>query len=490
MGITVGGIASGIDVDNIVEQITEIERKPAEKLTKQKEDYNVLISAYASLQQELSGLNSATRDLRYPSAFSQHIASGGDPDSYALSAGRFSKNGTYTIEVHQLATAEKLASGPFSPDEHPGSGLLSITVGEGEAIEIKVGDNFTLRDLANAINAEKSGVTAGVISDGEFEYLTLSADATGQKNTLSIEVFEDSDGNSFDAQGLSALVPQSNEHPEETPLAKDSPKALRVTQTAADAIITADGIKNIHRPENTFDDVIKDVSIALTQTCGPTSFRVGVDHAALAEKFSSFVESFNNVLAFFHENQKYNGQDKDPGILFGDQSVNRIKSSLMRLVSSTFSGNENLKSLTDVGIRFGRITDKQSPEFGKSYLELDAGKLAEANTKHPEELIRFFTQTQEENEGFAVKLGNLISGFNDPGSGIITTGSNGFKTKVESLDKQITRVEEKADRSEGRLRKRLNSLENVIAEYKATGDQLSGQLAGIANINRQISSGK
>lgn len=487
MGITVGGIASGIDVDNIVEQITEIERKPAEKLTKQKEDYNVLISAYGSLQQELSSLNSSARDLRYPSAFNQHVATGGNPESYSMSAGRFARNGSYSISVEQLAAAEKMASGPFEVDEHPGQGTLSIAVGSEEPMEIKVGDNFTLRDLANAINAEKGGVSAGVISGGDAEYLTLTANATGAANTISLKILEDGDGDASDANGLSALIPPPAPEPgaEEEPAAA-SPKAMRVTQEASDAIVTADGIAGIHRPENRFNDVIKDVSLTLTGTSGPSTFRVSQDNEALVEKVTSFIESFNNTLTFFHENQKYNGQNEDPGILFGDQSVNRIKSSLMRLTSSIRPGEGSLKSLSDIGITFGRVLDKQDPEYGKTYLELDAGKLTKANNEHPEELVQFFTSTEEGNEGFAVKLSNIISGFNDPASGVISSGTKGFKTKVASLDKQITRVEEKADRSEARLRKRLNSLEEVIAEYKATGDQLTGQLAGIANINRQI----
>jgi len=78
-----------------------------------------------------------------------------------------------------------------------------------------------------------------------------------------------------------------------------------------------------------------------------------------------------------------------------------------------------------------------------------------------------------------------IEGFTDPSAGIISSGSKGLKTKIGNIDKQITRVEDKAERSEERLRKKFNSLESLLAEYKVTSDHLASQLKALPGISKQ-----
>ncbi|VFQ44727.1 flagellar filament capping protein FliD [Desulfoluna butyratoxydans] len=480
MGVSVGGIVSGIDLDGIVEQITEVEKRPVKALEAKKEDFKVLISAYANLSKELSGLSNAARSLRYPSAYTARTATSPDPESYTVSAGSFARTGTYSLEVHQLATSQKLAAGPFTEDALPGGGTLSIQVGDGNPMEITAGANFSLHDLANAINAEKGAVTAGVIFDGTHHFLTLSANDTGAANTISVDVIEDEDGDTGDDAGLSALVAYGNEEGEGA-----GDKAFSVTQEAKDAIISVDGVQGIHRPSNTIEDVVKDVTLTLSGTAPATTFNVALDQGAISEKLETFVEKYNNVLTFFFNSQKYNGEGEEQGTLFGDQTANRINGALTRSTAGTVSGNDSFRYLSDVGVTMRRVTDKEDPEYGKPYLELNQETLSRALEEHPDDLKRFFTSIDEGEEGFAVRMCTLIEGFNDPTGGILASGSKGLKTKIGSIDKQITRIGDKAERSEERLRNKFNSLESLLAEYKVTSDHLASQLKALPGVSKE-----
>lgn len=473
MGVSVGGIVSGIDLDGIVDQITEVEKRPVKGLEAKKEDYKVLISAYANLSKELAGLSNAARSLRYPSSFTARTATAPDPEHYTVSAGSFARAGSYDLEIHQLATGQKMAAGPFSEDKLPGGGTLSLQVGDGDPMEIKAGANFTLSDLANAINAEKGDITAGVIFDGTHHFLTLSTNETGAANTIGVAVTDDEDGDTANNAGLSALV------------APEGETAFAVTQEARDAIITVDGVSDIHRPANTISDVIKDVTLTLSGTAPASTFSVAVDQGAISEKLATFVEKYNNVLTFFFNSQKYNGEGEEQGTLFGDQTANRIGGVLSRTTAGTVPGNDSFRYLSDVGVTMRRVTDKNDPEYGKPYLELNQEKLSRAIAEHPDDLKRFFTSIDKGKEGFAVRMCTQIEGFNDPTAGILTSGTRGFKTKIDSIDKQITRIDDKADRSEERLRKKFNSLESLLAEYKVTSDHLASQLSALPGASKQ-----
>ncbi|WP_300674438.1 flagellar filament capping protein FliD [Desulfoluna sp.] len=473
MGVSVGGIVSGIDLDGIVDQITEVEKRPIKGLEGKKEDYKVLISAYANLSKELSSLSNAARSLRYPSSFTARTATSPDPEHYTVSAGSFARAGSYDLEIQQLATGQKMAAGPFLEEALPGGGTLTLQVGDRDPMEITAGANFTLNDLANAINSEKGDITAGVIFDGTHHFLTLSANETGAANTITLAVTDDEDGDTADNAGLSAFI------------APEGETAFSITQEARDAIITVDGVANIHRPSNTITDVVKDVTLNLSGTAPATTFSVSMDQGAISEKLNTFVEKYNNVLSFFFNSQQYNGEGEKQGTLFGDQTANRINGALVRTTAGTVSGNESFRYLSDIGAITRRVTDKEDPEYGKPYLELNQEKLSRAIAENPDDLKRFFTSIDEGNEGFAVRMCTQIEGFNTPIGGILSSGSKGFKTKIDGIDKQISRIDDKAERSEDRLRKKFNSLESLLAQYKVTSDHLASQLSSLPGVSKQ-----
>lgn len=476
MGITVSGLASGIDVDKIVEQLAEVEKKPIESLRAKEEDYNVMLSAYGNMKKELANLNSSLKDLQFPSDFSSFKAVPEKEELFTASASEFATSGAYTIDVTQVAQEQKLTSGAFTETEETGEGTLSIQVGSGESFDVAVSSTATLSDLSNAINESQAEVKAGVIFDGTSYFLTLTSDKTGAANTINLSV-TDADGNNTDNAGLSRLV------------AVEGGQAFVESKEAKDAIFAIDGVANIHRESNTIDDVIKGVTLTLNSDGESGKLTVSRDTETVLAKVETFIEKFNNVLTFFFNSQKYDRNADAQGTLFGDSTATRINSNLSRLVGNMVQDMDSFSYLSDLGIEMKRVLDKDSEEAGKRFLEIDTAKFEAALNKDPEEAVSFFTRNEKGKEGFSVRMINLLSSFTDPETGLLSTSTSGLQTKIDDIDKQVEKIESRIETSEARIRSQFLSLETLIGRYKATGEQLTSQLSGLANLNKQIANG-
>ena len=87
MGITVGGLATGLDTEALVSQLVQLERQPIAKLQQQEADYQVQLSTYGNLQGLLNDLKSAATPLKNAASLTSIAASAGNADLLHVSAG-------------------------------------------------------------------------------------------------------------------------------------------------------------------------------------------------------------------------------------------------------------------------------------------------------------------------------------------------------------------------------------------------------------------
>jgi flagellar hook-associated protein 2 len=74
----------------------------------------------------------------------------------------------------------------------------------------------------------------------------------------------------------------------------------------------------------------------------------------------------------------------------------------------------------------------------------------------------------------------------DSQSGLIATRQDGIQRSIDDITDQIERKEARVLASEERLRAQFNALELLLGEYQATGNYLTQQLEGLANLNKYI----
>lgn len=470
MSIAVGGLVSGLDTNSMIEQLLELERQPIVTLQQKEADYQVELTAYGSLKGVLGSLRSSVEALDSASSFTGFSAVSGNADLFGVSADENATSGSYDITVQQLAEVHKLASGGFSEAEYVGEGTLHLKVGNGSTTDIDISATDTLADVAQAINDAEAGVRAGVIFDGSDYFLTLAADDTGVENIINVTVTDTGDTNDTDMNGLSRLVYEAG-----------VTENLSNIQDAADAIITVDGVTNIHRAGNVVNDVLQGVTITLESAPvapdNQATLTVSRDLEAVVSKITAFVDAYNETIALFDAYQSYNSDSETAGVLLGDATTKTIRNRLNTMLTGTLSGVEPFSRLTDLGIALNR----------EGQLEIDASTLNSALEDYFDEVLQFFTQSTEGSEGFAVRMTDTLDAILSSTQGTLAARTNGIQNSIDDIGNQVERLEMRVLAWETRTRAQFDALEVLLAEYQTTGDYLSQQILSLQNLNNYVS---
>jgi flagellar hook-associated protein 2 len=207
--LAVGGLMSGIDTESMFAQLREAYRKPIELMETRKEDYNVKLSAYSTLQAKLSALRAAAKEMDTSSEFASLSASSSDEDVFTATTISTAKDMTYNMQVKALAQTHKVATArTYSSTETLGEGDLTIQVGNNNARTISIESSDTINDIADAINNDSSmDVVAATVFDGDKYRLMISAKEAGDENIVNITVDEDGTADeNIDSSGLSQLA--------------------------------------------------------------------------------------------------------------------------------------------------------------------------------------------------------------------------------------------------------------------------------------------
>jgi flagellar hook-associated protein 2 len=471
MGISVGGLASGLDTEAIISQLVNLERQPITKLQAREADYQVQLTTYGSLSSLLSELKTAATAFQQASGLSSFTTTVGDTDLLTASAASTAAAGTYNVTVDQLAQSQKLRSASFSSSTAlVGAGTLHIQVGSGSVTDIAITATDTLTDVATAINNASAGVSATIISDGTQSFLTLSAQATGADNVIHVTATDD-DGNHTDTSGLSRLVYDAG-----------VTENLTQTQPPLDAILSVDGIANITRSSNTISDVIAGVTLTLkTAPDAPddtTTITISRSTGAVNDKLSAFLKAYNKVVDFITEKQKFNAETQAGGPLLGDNTAALIQRQLRSLVNNPLSGlTGSIRSLADLGVT----------QNAAGQLELsDSEALSTALTNDFNGVVQFFTQTTTGAKGFSAQATTTLDGILTAPTGTLAVRQASIQQKITRLNDETERQEKRVAATEERLRAQFTALESVISQLRSTESFLSQQIAGFQSLNTAI----
>jgi len=188
----VSGLASGFDWRSMIDKLIAVDHKSVDAVENRKKEYESRLSEWQSFNTKLLALKTAAGSLKDPDDFYVYTAEmstdsatvDGD-DLLSVSASSDAVPGTYTVQVTQLATAQKLSSNPFSSrTDALGSAYAGDIVINGKVVTVSSTDS--LADVANNINSansgtDRSGVTASIVNYGTHDYrLILTSDETGE----------------------------------------------------------------------------------------------------------------------------------------------------------------------------------------------------------------------------------------------------------------------------------------------------------------------
>lgn len=343
---TLGG-GSGIDMTALATNLAAAQfAARIDRNTVQTDTVDRQISAAGTLKSELMQLASAvgervrTGDLSVqPQIANSTVA--------AVSRGAISGGGTYSLEVHALAAGQVLSSPSFAaPTTAAGSGTLtlrfgSITAGNftedtaRAAANITIASGATLSDVAGAINAARTGVSAYVLNGADGAHLMLKG-ASGAANAFVLEA-----GETMGDPGLAQLAWNPAAAPE------------RRLSSAANAELKLDG-QAISSASNTLTDVVPGLSLVLTGTNPGTSTTVRFSDPASA--VNGFMADLTSAL---NELVTELNRDVDPltGDLARDTGARAMRRSLSLLAGSTIipgAARGEPATLADLGLATNR----------------------------------------------------------------------------------------------------------------------------------------
>ena len=441
--ITAAGIGSGLDVNSIITQLMQIERRPLDQLDSRKSDLNAQISAYGTLKSALSTFAGAMAAMGDTGKFQPYAATSSNEAAVAVSLGDGAGPGSYVVNVTQLASSHKLASGPYASDAAVGEGTLAFTVGA-QTFSVAIdATNHTLTGIRDAINqaSGNSTVSASIINATGGARLVLTSRESGAAGAISVAVTGDADGNDTDAAGLSALAFVAG-------------GAQNLTQLTAgqDALLTIDGFA-VASASNDVVSAVDGVSFSL-EALGSSTVTVDRDDSAITKAAQDYAKAYNDLMAAIDKLRE--------GELGSDSSLRTVESSLTAVFQTGANVGGIFSYLSEVGVSLDR--------YGK--MQVDTARLTASLGNNPSNVISLFTH---ETEGFPARLEAVVESLTRS-DGLIAGREEGLNSRIRSMDSQRVQLERRLEITESRLRAQYAALDSLVAQMQSTSAYLAQNL--------------
>lgn len=444
MGISVGGIVSGIDTDDMIAKLVAAARIPQTVIASRLAHTEKQKAAYESLSSKLTDLTDALEAIDTADELNATTATSSDDTTVAITATGAAIPGRYSITVTALAAESVSISDGFADSSTDGTvaeGTFDVTYAGTTTTLTLDSTNSSLQGMVDEINANVAGVTAYIMNTGDAATpyrLVITGDDTGAENTLTI-----------DTSGLTG--------------AGDVP-TFTETSTAQDATLTVNGI-DITSASNDVDGVIEGMTFNLNDiTSSAVTITVKSDTATTIANVQAFVDAYNEVRTYINTNRAYDAEAEIKGEFRGESTVSALMARFDSVLGDVYTTGATFQTLTSLGI----TTEDDGT------LTLDEDVLTEALDTDAAEVAALF---ETDAEGIGDTLKALIELYNNEDAstisgGVVTVG--GLLTdRIAAIDEQIVSLEDDLDRFdvrmdayEARLKKQFTAMELALAKLQ------------------------
>lgn len=445
-GISLSGLASGINTNDLITQILSAESTGRTRLAQQQTKAETRVTALQGIQSKLTALKTATTALGSVTNWTptQTVSSS---DTNVVTATRTGGAGAGTANVNVVSLASSTqriySYTPPPTNETLTFGGTSVTVAAGSTID----------DVVSQINGEGGEVIA-VNAAGR---LVISSTTTGVASTFSW------------SSGGGALAMESE-------------------KLGGDATFTIDGGPIQSSSTNTAVGALPGVDLQLSKI-GSASVTIGApgpDNDALTGKVKAFVEAYNAVVEATKSattekpvKDAASTADLKKGVLFGDQGLVRIASQLRGAVGADVPGLAGaLNSLAAIGVTTGVSSGSASSADSLSgKLVFDEAKFKTALKDNPAS-VRELLGAKVGTDGFTQQFSTVLAPMTEIGSGIsdrITQAGS----EVSRLKGSLTKFDERLERRGDQLRRQFAVMESALAAAQEQQSRIGAQLSSL-----------
>lgn len=514
--IRMSGLASGLDVDTIVETLVNARKQQTvDKVYRKRVKQEWIQEKYREVSTQIVDFrNNKLSSYNLASVMKAKTATvTGDTDAVTAKTTSSAKTGSLNVVVNNVAKAASTVlkfdnfdstSGAtnalkdlgFTDDD--GDGEISVTVG---GTTVTVDEDGTLDDLVSAINDSDSGFTAIYNGAGSIAITSQSTGVTGISGLMT----DDSSTSDVDETGYISLDGFD-----------DAVSSANMKQTAGeDAEIVVNGLTYTQASNKVTVNGVELTATAETEAGSASTITVAADTEGIVNSIKSFVEDYNSLLTTLYdvlheesdsdyypltedeesemtENQiELWNETAKSGLLKNDSMLSSLMSNL-RLISigSVGTSGTDYTNITSVGITTGSYG-----EYGK--LEIDEDALTEAIEKDPDMVANLFygsgSATYTNSAGGTVYQDGIFNRMYDAcmdtlqqlqdkaGTSLTSTSTSQSFLETSSISILISNYEDKEDdlndkldTYEESLYKKFTAMETAINELNSQSSQLSG----------------
>ena len=482
-------------MNSLLAGLKTAEQVPLAAIQTKQTSYTTKLTAYGQLSSALGTLQTAAAALATPALYTGVKASSSATDVLTASAGTSASNGTYALNVTQLAQAQSLAANGVAANASFGAGGLvdlkfefgSVSVsanpsvftpdGTGRNGSVKILDGSTMADIAKAINANTAlGATASIINNGDPDkpsQLVLTSKQTGEASIMRITV-------SGEAAGDTALSDLLTYNP-----ADSANQKLTQTAAALNTKLTINGI-GITSTTSTVAGAIQDTTLSVSKI-GTTTLSVKQDADSVKTAVTTFVSAYNSLQGLAKKLTAFDAASKSGAVLLGDSTLRNIQVGIRSALTSVQSGDGNgngsgLTMLSQIGVTFEK--DGSLAIDSTTSNVASPVKLATVLDSNMSGVAKLFSGTGGVG-GYGAQLSALLTSYTSTTSGSLTAATKGINATLDTLGKQYTTTSARADATVARYKAQFTQLDRMMSRMNQTSTYLTAQFAALNNSNNK-----
>ncbi|MER2105294.1 MAG: flagellar filament capping protein FliD [Solibacillus sp.] len=458
----IGGLASGMDIDSMVEKLMQAEKAPLNKLHQNKQKYEWQRDAYRDVNKQLKTFDEyIQKNMMYKKDFAKKtvVSSNSAVSAIPTSA----QNGqTLNIDnVERIARAGntksgdgKIAAGTEGTKKiseitgiTPGTVEMSVlqTDGTYKDVSLTFSANDSIDEVISKLKNGEDGKGTGLNAfyDKASGKISLSTRATGAGEAYRAATPDDANPGDYTFTPVSASVVVKSDSNDFFGSLGFATKDLRdpanqegasvgkgLITNGENAKLTVNGME-IERQTNTFE--VDGFSVTLNNTFNgtgvqPISLTTKTDTDNMMEKIKGFVEAYNGLIESLNsktkekknrdfapltDEQKKDMEEKEieaweekakSGMLRSDQLVQGV---LRNMRNDMYSKTSGSSTEFDMLYKLGIQTSDKTADNGKLIIK-DEDKLRAAIEKDPDAVYELFTGSSVENPGIADRIKKSI----------------------------------------------------------------------------------
>lgn len=477
----IGGLATGMDIDQMVDKLMDAERIPYNKLKQDQTKLTWKQDAFRDVNKALLELDNKMLDMKLSRTYNAKNVSSTQENAVTGIPSSESRSGTYQFEVEKLATqainvGEKVEQ--KIDEKYVGEHSFVTYDEDGEKVthEFTVEEDDTVNDVLERISKDDSPVRA--FYDQATKKVILETTRTGKYNDngqeiefgkSSIEFFEKALGlteeNAIDATDASfiynngaQMTSKNNSYELDGTLfefhSETNGSARLSVSTDEDAVF--DSITDFI---NTYNDVVETINATQQE-----------------ERFRDFPPLTDEEKNDMSEDEIKKWEEKaQSGILRGESI---LSNGLFNMRNSWYGSVENegkFNSITEIGIS----TSKKYLDGGK--LEIDEDLLRKAIAEDPENVQNLFSNSSDGNERGIInrlddKVDQISKQINDrAGKATSTLDNFSLGKRMKEVNKRISDFEVRLENIETRYWNQFTQMEKAIQRMNDQSAQLFSQ---------------